>query len=151
MGYTKEKDVERFLENVPRFEQWLVESGIILIKLWLEVGMEEQEARFKARIEDPLRQWKLSPMDTASFGRWYDYSRARDMMFEATDTRHAPWRLVRSDDKRRARLNVISYILKTIPYKRIARDKVKLPKRSGKGSFNDQASLRRMKFLEERY
>ena len=151
MGYTKEKDVERFLENVPTFERWLVESGIILIKLWLEVGMEEQERRFEARIEDPLRQWKLSPMDTESFGRWYDYSRARDLMFEATDTKHAPWRLIRSDDKRRARLNVISHILKTIPYKKIAREKVKLPKRTHKGRYNDQASLRRMKFVEERY
>ena len=151
MGFCSPAEHKRFLEVCPQVEKFAVDAGIILIKLWLEVGMEEQEARFKARIEDPLRQWKLSPMDTASFGRWYDYSRARDMMFEATDTRHAPWRLVRSDDKRRARLNVISYILKTIPYKRIARDKVKLPKRSGKGSFNDQASLRRMKFLEERY
>ena len=90
-------------------------------------------------------------MDTESFGRWYDYSRARDMMFEATDTKHAPWRLIRSDDKRRARLNVISHILETIPYKKIAREKVKLPKRSDKGRYNDQASLRRMKFVEERY
>jgi polyphosphate kinase 2 (PPK2 family) len=132
-------------------EKFAVDGGIILIKLWLEVGMEEQEARFKARIEDPLRQWKLSPMDTASFGRWYDYSRARDMMLEATDTKHAPWRLIRSDDKRRARLNVISHILETIPYKKIAREKVKLPKRSNKGRYDDQASLRRMKFVEERY
>jgi polyphosphate kinase 2 len=151
MGFCSPEEHRRFLELCPQVEKFAVDGGIILIKLWLEVGMEEQEARFKARIEDPLRQWKLSPMDTASFGRWYDYSRARDMMFEATDTRHAPWRLVRSDDKRRARLNVISYILKTIPYKKIARDKVKLPKRTSKGSYNDQASLRRMKFLEERY
>jgi len=128
-----------------------VDGGITLIKLWLEVGMEEQQRRFEARIEDPLRQWKLSPMDTESFGRWYDYSRARDMMFEATDTKYAPWRLIRSDDKRRARLNVISHILETIPYKKVARDKVKLPKRSFKGEYNDQASLRRMKFIEERY
>lgn len=151
MGFCSPADHRRFLELCPQVEKFAVDAGIILIKLWLEVGKEEQEARFKARIEDPLRQWKLSPMDTESFGRWYDYSRARDMMFEATDTRHAPWRLVRSDDKRRARLNVISYILKTIPYKKIARDKVKLPKRSSKGSFNDQASLQRMKFLEERF
>jgi polyphosphate kinase 2 len=151
MGFCSPADHKRFLELCPQVEKFAVDAGIILIKLWLEVGKEEQEARFKARIEDPLRQWKLSPMDTESFGRWYDYSRARDMMFEATDTRHAPWRLVRSDDKRRARLNVISYILKTIPYKKIARDKVKLPKRSSKGSFNDQASLQRMKFLEERF
>ena len=151
MGFCSPAEHKRFLELCPQVEKFAVDAGIVLIKLWLEVGMEEQEARFKARIEDPLRQWKLSPMDTASFGRWYDYSRARDMMFEATDTKDAPWRLVRSDDKRRARLNVISYILKAIPYKRIAPDKVKLPKRSSKGSYNDQASLRRMKFLEERY
>ena len=151
MGFCSPAEHKRFLELCPQVEKFAVDAGIVLIKLWLEVGMDEQEARFKARIEDPLRQWKLSPMDTASFGRWYDYSRARDMMFEATDTKDAPWRLVRSDDKRRARLNVISYILKAIPYKRIAPDKVKLPKRSSKGSYNDQASLRRMKFLEERY
>jgi polyphosphate kinase 2 len=151
MGFCSPAEHKRFLELCPLVEKFAVDAGIILIKLWLEVGMEEQELRFKARIEDPLRQWKLSPMDTASFGRWYDYSRARDMMFEATDTRHAPWRLIRSDDKRRARLNVISHILKKIPYKKIAREKVKLPKRSDKGGYNDQASLRRLKFVEERY
>ncbi len=151
MGFCTPEDHKRFLELCPQVEKFAVEGGIILIKLWLEVGMEEQEIRFRARIEDPLRQWKLSPMDTESFGRWYDYSRARDMMLEATDTKHAPWRLIRSDDKRRARLNVISHILTTIPYKKIKRDKVKLPKRSDKGSYNDQASLRGMKFVEERY
>ena len=151
MGFCSPAQHKRFLELCPMVEKFAVDGGIILIKLWLEVGMEEQEARFKARIEDPLRQWKLSPMDTESFGRWYDYSRARDMMLEATDTKHAPWRLIRSDDKRRARLNVISHILATIPYKKIAREKVKLPKRSGKGRYDDQASLRRMKFVEERY
>ncbi|MFO1111120.1 MAG: polyphosphate kinase 2 [Bradyrhizobium sp.] len=151
MGFCTPEQHKRFLELCPQVEKFAVEGGIILIKLWLEVGMDEQEARFQARIDDPLRQWKLSPMDTESFGRWYDYSRARDMMLEATDTKHAPWRLIRSDDKRRARLNVISHILKTIPYKKIARDKVKLPKRSNKGSYNDQAILKRMKFVEERY
>jgi polyphosphate kinase 2 len=151
MGFCSPAEHKRFLELCPQVEKFAVEGGVKLIKLWLEVGMEEQEARFKARIEDPLRQWKLSPMDTESFGRWYDYSRARDMMFEATDTKSAPWRLIRSDDKRRARLNIISHILKTIPYKKVARDKVKLSKRSHKGSYNDQASLRGMKFVEERY
>jgi polyphosphate kinase 2 len=151
MGFCSPAEHERFLALCPLVEKFAVDAGIILIKLWLEVGMEEQELRFKARIEDPLRQWKLSPMDTASFGRWYDYSRARDMMLEATDTKHAPWRLIRSDDKRRARLNVISHILTTIPYKKIAQDKVKLSKRTHKGRYNDQASLRRMKFVEERY
>jgi polyphosphate kinase 2 len=151
MGFCSPAEHERFLALCPLVEKFAVDAGIILIKLWLEVGMEEQELRFKARIEDPLRQWKLSPMDTASFGRWYDYSRARDMMLEATDTKHAPWWLIRSDDKRRARLNVISHILTTIPYKKIAQDKVKLSKRTHKGRYNDQASLRRMKFVEERY
>ena len=117
-GFLHPEEHKRFLELCPQVEKFAVDGGIILIKLWLEVGMEEQESRFEARIEDPLRQWKLSPMDTKSFGRWYDYSRARDMMFEATDTKHAPWRLIRSDDKRRARLNVISHILKTIRTRR---------------------------------
>jgi polyphosphate kinase len=151
MGFCSPEEHKRFLDLCPQVEKFAVEAGIILIKLWLEVGMDEQETRFRARIEDPLRQWKLSPMDTESFGRWYDYSRARDMMFEATDTKHAPWRLIGSDDKRRARLNVISHILKTIPYKKIERDEVKLPKRSHKGRYDDQASVRRMKFVEERY
>jgi polyphosphate kinase len=151
MGFCSPEEHKRFLDLCPQVEKFAVNGGIILIKMWLEVGMEEQELRFKARIEDPLRQWKLSPMDTESFGRWYDYSRARDMMFEATNTKHAPWRLIRSDDKRRARLNVISHILKTIPYKKIKRDKVELPERSHKGRYNDQSSLRGMKFVEERY
>ena len=151
MGFCSPAEHKRFLELCPLVEKFAVDAGIILIKLWLEVGMEEQELRFQARIEDPLRQWKLSPMDTESFGRWYDYSRARDMMFEATDTKHAPWRLIRSDDKRRARLNVISHILRTIPYKKVKREKVKLPARSHKGRYNDQASLRGLKFVEERY
>ena len=151
MGFCSKEQHKRFLELCPRVEKFAVDGGILLIKLWLEAGMEEQELRFQARIDDPLRQWKLSPMDTESFNRWYDYSRARDMMFEATDTKDAPWRIVRSEDKRRARLNVISHILKTIPYKKIAREKVKLPKRSHKGSYNDEAILKRMKFVEERY
>src|SRR3954465_11307227 len=124
MGFCSPAQHKRFLELCPQVEKFAVDGGIILIKLWLEVGMDEQEIRFKARIDDPLRQWKLSPMDTESFGRWYAYSRARDMMLEAPDTKHAPWHLIHSDDKRRARLNVIAHILKTIPYKKIARDKV---------------------------
>jgi polyphosphate kinase len=151
MGFCSPEEHRRFLELCPQVEKFAVEGGIILIKLWLEVGQEEQERRFEARIEDPLRQWKLSPMDTESFSRWYEYSRARDMMLEATDTKHAPWRLIRSDDKRRARLNVISHILDTIPYKKLKREKVKLPKRSDKGRYNDQASLRGMKFVAETY
>ena len=151
MGFCTPEEHKRFLSLCPQIEQYAVDGGIILIKLWLEVGMAEQERRFEARIEDPLRQWKLSPMDTGSFGRWYDYSRARDLMFKATDTKHAPWHIIRSDDKRRARLNCISHILERIPYKRISRAKIKLPNRTDKGRYNDQASLRGMKFVAERY
>lgn len=151
MGFCGEEEHERFLELCPEVEKYIVDGGIILIKLWLEVGMEEQERRFKARIDDPLRQWKLSPMDTESYRLWYDYSRARDMMFKATNSKHAPWTLIRSDDKRRARLNCIAHILEAIPHKRVQRDKVRLPKRSTKGRYDDQATLRDMKFVQERY
>jgi polyphosphate kinase 2 len=151
MGFCSEEEHERFLELCPEVEKYIVDGGIILIKLWLEVGMDEQEGRFKARIDDPLRQWKLSPMDTESYRLWYDYSRARDMMLKATSSKHAPWTLVRSDDKRRARLNCISHLLEAIPHKRVQREPVRLPKRSGKGRYNDQATLRGMKFVEERY
>ena len=151
MGFTPEKETRRFLELCPEVEKYVVETGIRLIKIWLEVGQEEQEKRFSARIDDPLRQWKLSPMDLESYGRWYDYSRARDMMLKATDSKHAPWFIVRSDDKRRARLNCISHILASIPFKKIRHGKVKLPKRSTKGKYDDQASLKGMKFVAERY
>jgi polyphosphate kinase 2 len=151
MGFCTPAQHKRFLSLCPQMEKYIIEGGIILIKLWLEVGMDEQERRFKARIDDPLRQWKLSPMDTESFGRWYDYSRARDLMFKATNSKHAPWRVIRSDDKRRARLNCIAHLLETIPYKKVSRDKVRLPKRSDKGRYNDQTSVRGMKFVAERY
>ncbi|MCC8983581.1 polyphosphate kinase 2 [Bradyrhizobium acaciae] len=151
MGFCTPAEHKRFLALCPQMEQYIIEGGITLIKLWLEVGMDEQERRFRARIDDPMRQWKLSPMDTESYRRWYDYSRARDLMFKATSSKHSPWNVIRSDDKRRARLNCISFLLKTIPHGRIKRDKVKLPKRSTKGRYNDQAGLRGMKFVEERY
>jgi len=151
MGFCSPAEHARFLKLCPEVEKYATEGGIILIKVWLEVGMEEQELRFMARIEDPLRQWKLSPMDTESFGRWYSYSRARDKMLKATDSKHAPWRIVRSDDKRRARLNCIAHILERIPYKKIKRDKVKLPERNMKDSYNDQIGLRRVKAVAERY
>ena len=151
MGFVDDEEYERFLELCPEIEKYIVDGGIILIKLWLEVGMDEQERRFKARIDDPLRQWKLSPMDTESYRLWYDYSRARDMMLKATSSKHAPWTLIRSDDKRRARLNCIAHILETIPHKRVQRDKVRLPKRSTKGRYDDQVTLRGMTFGEERY
>ena len=151
MGFCSDAEHERFLSLCPEVEKYIVEGGIILIKYWLEAGMEEQEKRFMARIDDPLRQWKLSPMDIESYRRWYDYSKARDLMFKATNSRHAPWHVVRSEDKRRARLNCISHLLSMIPYKRIRREKVKLPKRSDKGRYNDQAMLRKMTRIPEPY
>jgi polyphosphate kinase len=151
MGFVSEQEHHRFLQLCPQIEQYIADAGIILIKLWLEVGMEEQEKRFAARIDDPVRQWKLSPMDVESYRRWYEYSRARDMMLAATDSKHAPWTLVRSDDKRRARLNAISHVLAAIPYKKVKHAKVKLPKRSMKGKYDDQASLKGRRFVAERY
>ena len=151
MGFCTKEEHARFLELCPEVEKYVVDSGIILVKLWLEAGMDEQDKRFTARIDDPVRQWKLSPMDLESYRRWYDYSRARDLMLKATDLKHAPWHVVRSEDKKRARLNCISHLLKTIPYKRLPQEKVKLPKRSDKGRYNDQATLSRTKFVAERY
>jgi polyphosphate kinase len=113
--------------------------------------MAEQERRFRARIDDPLRQWKLSPMDLESYRRWYDYSHARDLMLKATDSKHAPWHIIRSDDKRRARLNCIAHLLKAISFKRLSQDSVRLPKRSNKGHYDDQKSLRGLTFVAERY
>jgi polyphosphate kinase len=151
MGFCTEKDHRRFLERCPQIEKYIVDGGIRLIKFWLEVSNEEQERRFEARIEDPLRQWKLSPTDLPSRERWYDYSRARDQMLDATDTKNAPWYIIRSDDKKRARLNCISHLLSLIPYKKIPRKKIKLPKRSMKRAFDDQATLKGRKFVPEKY
>jgi len=133
------------------FEKYLVEGGIMLLKYWLEVSNDEQERRFEARLEDPLRQWKLSPMDLPSREKWYEYSRARDRMLDATDTKHAPWHLVRSDNKRQARLNCIKHLLSLIPYKKVKYNKVKLPKRSHKHEYDDQASLKGRTFIPEVY
>lgn len=151
MGFCSKEQYRSFLKICPEFEKHVVDAGIILIKYWLEVGQKEQQRRFEARLKDPLRQWKLSPMDLESFHRWYEYSRARDKMLEATDTKFAPWYLVRSDDKRRARLNCISHFLSLIPYKKVPREKVKLPKRSEKGSYNDQTALKGRRFVAEKY
>jgi polyphosphate kinase len=151
MGFCSAEEHDRFLALCPQIEKYVVDGGIILIKLWLEVGMAEQERRFKARIDDPLRQWKLSPMDTESYRRWYDYSRARDLMLKATSSKHAPWHIIRSDDKRRARLNCIAHLLKAIPFKRLPHDPVRLPRRTSKGRYDDQKSLRGMKFVADRY
>ena len=151
MGYTKEKEVKQFLTLVPQFERWLVDSGVILIKLWLEVDKKEQDKRLKARVDDPLKQWKLSPMDIKSYLRWDDYSRARNEMFEATSTREAPWYVLNSNDQKRARLNGIKHILSLIPYKRIKHDKVKFPKRSEKHHHRDDVDFRKVKRVPEAF
>ena len=151
MGFCTREEHERFLELIPELEKFLVEGGTILIKLWLEVGSEEQRRRFEARVHDPLRQWKLSPMDLPSLERWYDYSRARDQMLKHTDTKAAPWYIVRSDDKKAARLNTLAHVLSAIPYKKLKYKKVTLPKRSKKGAYNDEKSLKGRRFARERY
>ena len=151
MGFCDKEQHRRFLELCPLVEKFIVEGGIQIIKVWLEVSDDEQKRRFEARIEDPLRQWKLSPMDLPSRSKWYEYSKARDMMLEATDTEHAPWYILRSDDKKRGRLNCIAHILQQIPYKEVKREKVKLPKRSDKGAYDDQATLEKRRFVKERY
>jgi len=151
MGFADKAQHQRFLELCPQIEKYIVDGGIRLIKIWLDVCQEEQERRFDARINDPLRQWKLSPMDLESYRRWYDYSRARDLMLKATDTKYAPWYIVRTDDKRRGRLNCISHILSRIPYKKISKKNVKLPKRSTKEKYDDQTPLKGRNFVAERY
>jgi polyphosphate kinase 2 len=151
MGFCTPKQRDRFLELCPQVEKFIVESGIILIKFWLEVSDAEQKARFEARIKDPLRQWKLSPMDLPSRERWYQYSRARDAMLAATDTEHAPWFIVPSDNKKAARLNCIAQLLALVPHKKAPRQKVKLPKRSDKGAYDDQAPLKGRRVVELRY
>ncbi len=151
MGFCTKAEHERFLELCPQVEKWVIESGITLIKIWLEVGMEEQDRRFKARVTDPLRQWKLSPMDLASYSRWYDYSRARDLMLEKTDTAHSPWHILRSDNKLRARLNGITHILSLIPYQKKKHEEATLPKRSKKGKYDDASTLTERRFIAEKY
>jgi polyphosphate kinase 2 len=151
MGFCSKEQHEAFLVNCPVFERYVVEGGITLIKIWIEVSDEEQRRRFEARIDDPLRQWKLSNMDLPSRSRWYDYSRARDLMLKATDTRHSPWYILRSDDKKSARLNGISHILSLIPYDWKPRKRVKLPKRKTKHAYDDQATLQGRKMIPEKY
>ena len=151
MGYTPEKQVKQFLEQVPKFETWLTEAGIILIKLWLEIGKDEQERRFRARVHDPLRQWKLSPMDVKSYSKWYDYSRARDEMLAATDHAAAPWFVLPSDDKKRARLNGTRHILSRIPYQQIKHETVELPKRGNRHRYDDGLDLATVKLVDQHY
>jgi polyphosphate kinase 2 len=137
MEFTPQKEVERFLRGIPLVEKAIVDSGVILIKFWLEVSEEEQTRRLQDRVDDPRKLWKLSPMDLKSYSRWYDYSRARDAMFQASDTKHAPWTVVPSDDKRRARLNIIHHILRTVPYKALPREKIRFPKRQKPDGYKD--------------
>ena len=151
MGFCTKKQHKEFLETCPKFERHVVDSGIRLIKYWLEVGNKEQKRRFEARIDDRLRQWKLSPIDLPSRERWFDYSRARDMMLEATDTDFAPWYIVRSDDKRRARLNVLSHFLSLIPYEAPKRDKIKLPARDNNNAYDDEATIKDRRWIKEKF
>jgi polyphosphate kinase 2 len=151
MGFCTPEEYRRFLARCPQVEQYIVEGGIQLIKFWLEVGNKEQERRFEARIEDPLRQWKLSPTDLESRRRWYDYSQARDRMLEVTDTAQAPWYIVRSDNKRRARLNCITHLLSLIPYDKVPHTKVAVPTRATEHAYDDEAPLRHRRFVPETY
>ena len=151
MGFCSKEQHRLFLEKCPEIERYIVDGGIVLIKFWLEVSDKEQARRFQARITDPVRQWKLSPMDLPSRSKWFEYSRARDLMLKATDTKWAPWHILRSNDKKRARLNCIHHLLKIIPYKKVEREKIKLPERSMKGAYDDQKSLKGRKFVPEKY
>jgi len=151
MGFCTKDQHRRFLEICPALEKQIVDNGIRLIKYWLEVSNKEQKRRFEARIDDRMRQWKLSAMDLPSRERWYDYSRARDLMLEATDTDFAPWYIVRSDDKKRARLNIISHFLGLLPYEAPKRDKVKLPSREKKHAYDDEATIKDRRWIEEKF
>ncbi len=134
MGFCSKEQHRIFLQVCPQMEKYIVDAGIKLVKIWLEVSDKEQKRRFEARLDDPLRQWKLSPMDLPSRSKWFEYSRARDLMLKATDTKWAPW-----------------HILDLLPYKKVPRDKIKLPKRSMKGAYDDQASLKGRNFVAEKY
>jgi len=149
MGFCTEEQATKFLGAVPLMEMAMVDSGIILLKYWLEVSPEEQTRRLEGRIDDGRKIWKLSPMDLKSYSRWYDYSRARDEMFKATDSGYAPWFVAHSDDKKRARLNIISHLLSQIPYESLPREKVKLPARQKAGDYRDPDY--HFKVVEERY
>jgi polyphosphate kinase 2 len=151
MGFCTDKQHRAFLAVCPQVEKFMVDGGVMLVKLWLEVSNDEQERRFQARVEDPLRQWKLSPMDLPSREKWYEYSRARDQMLKATDTGFAPWFIVPSDDKRTARLNTIRHLLDSIPYKKLPSPHVKLPARSKKGAYDDTQTIAGRKFVANHY
>ncbi len=149
MGFCSEEVARKFIQQVPLVEKAMVDSGILLTKYWLEVSMEEQTRRLAERIDDPRKTWKLSPMDLKSYSRWYDYSRARDEMFAATDSDIAPWFVARSDDKRRARLNIITHLLSRIPYKKAPREKVELPERQKRSGYREPDY--EYKYVDERF
>jgi polyphosphate kinase len=149
MGFCDEEEVQKFLRAVPLIERAIVDSGVVLVKYWLEVSPEEQTRRLEERMTDGRKLWKLSPMDLDSYGRWYDYSKARDEMFAATDSSYAPWYVALSDDKRRARLNIIAHLLNKVPYKSAPRDKVKLPDRQKPHGYREPDY--HYKYIEERY
>jgi polyphosphate kinase 2 len=151
MGFCTKEQHRAFLKLVPAAEKIMVDNGMVVVKYWLEVGKDEQARRFEARVDDPLRQWKLSPMDVESWSRWDDYTRARDQMLDATDTPNAPWYIIRSDDKKTARLNCISHLLSLIPYEKVPYEPVKLPKRSKKDKHNPEKGLRDRHFVPETY
>jgi polyphosphate kinase 2 (PPK2 family) len=151
MGFCTKEQHRHFLELCPQVEKYVIDGGIILLKSWLEVSNDEQEKRFQARISDPLRQWKLSPVDLPSRERWFEYSRARDEMLDATDTKHAPWHILHSDDKKRARLNCISHLLSQIAYEKLPRDEIELPTRSKLHEYDDQGTLKGRHFVPESY
>ena len=151
MGFCTEEQYLGFLHYTPIFEKAITDGGILLVKYWIDVGMKEQERRFKDRIHDTRKTWKLSPMDTESYKRWYDYSRARDAMLTATDTEYAPWYIVQSDDKKRARLNCISHLLSLIPYKDPQLEEVKLGRRNSKDKYDDEAALKGRRFIPANY
>ncbi len=151
MGFCTEEEHRRFLQVCPEFELYVVDEGIQLVKYWLEVSDEQQKRRFEARIEDPLRQWKLSPTDLCSRSKWFEYSRARDVMLDATDTKFAPWYIIPSDDKRAARLNCIRHLLDLIPYEKLPREQPTLPERSMEGAYDDRATLKGRRFVPAKF
>lgn len=151
MGFCTKEQHERFLRLAPEIERYFIGGGIILIKYWLEVSNEEQERRFESRVTDKTKQWKLSPMDLPARSKWYKYSKARDEMLEATDTQISPWHIVHSDNKKRARLNCIAHFLQQIPYEKVPREKIELPKVSKKHEYDDIASIANRRFIPEIY
>jgi len=150
LGFCTKEQHRRFLEVCPAFEKQIADSGIRLLKYWLEVSPGEQKRRFQARMDDPLRQWKLSPTDLESRRLWYEYSKARDQMMEATDTDDAPWHIVGSDDKKRARLSLIRHLLKQFPYERIKREAVKPVGRSRKHAYDDVTPMKQRRWIPEK-